>query len=177
METVPGGSGSTNNPGEGSNTLGSGSEGTTTPDNENNKENAVVKNSSFSIKFVRDNEDNKNRIQVNTWKQMLKKEFDSNNPTGTFLTVKIYDANGKVLKSVDILGSDTGKKAKEKIENELNKVNSDSESKDETEGEETEQPQTKTTSDIEDSTESSTNSANGSPQGGGNSSNKNDQTI
>ena len=176
VETVPGGSGSTNNPGEGSNTLGSGSEGTTTPDNENNKENEVVKNSSFSIKFVRDNEDNKNRIQVITGSN-AEKEFDSNNPTGTFLTVKIYDANGKVLKSVDILGSDTGKKAKEKIENELNKVNSDSESKDETKGEETEQPQTKTTSDIEDSTESSTNSANGSPQGGGNSSNKNDKQF
>ena len=176
VETVPGGSGSTNNPGEGSNTLGSGSEGTTTPDNENNKENEVVKNSSFSIKFVRDNEDNKNRIQVITGSN-AEKEFDSNNPTGTFLTVKIYDANGKVLKSVDILGSDTGKKAKEKIENELNKVNSDSESKDETKGEETEQPQTKTTSDIEESTESSTNSANGSPQGGGNSSNKNDKQF
>ena len=176
VETVPGGSGSTNNPGEGSNTLGSGSEGTTTPDNENNKENEVVKNSSFSIKFVRDNEDNKNRIQVITGSN-AEKEFDSNNPTGTFLTVKIYDANGKVLKSVDILGSDTGKKAKEKIENELNKVNSDSESKDETKGEETEQPQTKTTSDIEDSTESSTNSANGNPQGGGNSSNKNDKQF
>ena len=165
-----------NTPEGGNNIPGSGSEGTTTPDNENNKENEVVKNSSFSIKFVRENEDNKNRIQVITGSN-AEKEFDSNNPTGTFLTVKIYDANGKVLKSVDILGSDTGKKAKEKIENELNKVNSDSESKDETKGEETEQPQTKTTSDIEDSTESSTNSANGSPQGGGNSSNKNDKQF
>lgn len=169
VETVPGGSGSTNNPGEGSNTSGSGSEGTTTPDNENNKENEVVKNSSFSIKFVRDNEHNKNRIQVVTGSN-AEKEFDSNNPNGTFLTVKIYDANGSELKSVDILGSDTGVTAKEKIENELNKVKSDSASKDET----TEQPQTETTSDGGDSTENSTNSSNGSSQGGSNSTNKND---
>ena len=175
VETVPGGSGSTNNPGEGSNTLGSGSEGTTTPDNENNIDNAVVKNSSFSIKFIRDNEHNKNRIKVDLGSKS-KEQFDSSN-AGTFLKVKIYDANGIALKSVDILGIDTGESAKIKIEEQLNKVNSDSESKDETKGEETEQPQTKTTSDIEDSTESSTNSANGSPQGGGNSSNKNDKQF
>ena len=155
VETVPG---------------GSGSDGTTTPDNE------VVKNSSFSIKFVRDNEHNKNRIQVDLGSR-AKEQFDSNNPTGTFLKVKIYDTDGSELKSVDILGNDTGKSAKEKIENELNKVNSDSESKDETKGEETEQPQTKTTSDIEDSTENSTNSSNGSSQGGSNSTNKNDQKF
>ena len=182
VETIPGDSGITNNPGnsegentntpgEGSNTSGSGSNGTTTPDNDN----SAVKNSSFSIKFVRDNEHNKNRIQVVTGNKS-KEQFDSSN-AGTFLKVKIYDANGSELKSVDILGTDTGEKAKEKIENELNKVNSDSESKDETKGEETEQPQTKTTSDIEDSTESSTNSENGSSQSGSNSSNKNDQKF
>ena len=169
VETVPGGSGSTNNPGEGSNTSGSDSDGPTTPDNENNNDNSAVKNSSFSIKFVRDNEHNKNRIQVVTGSN-AEKEFDSNNPNGTFLTVKIYDANGSELKSVDILGSDTGVTAKEKIENELNKVKSDSASKDET----TEQPQTETTSDGGDSTENSTNSSNGSSQGGSNSTNKND---
>ena len=160
----------------GNNTPDSGSEGTTTPDNENNKDNEVVKKSSLSIKFVRDKEAQKNRIKVEAGEQASNK-FDSNNPNGKFLTVKIYDANGNVLKSVDILGEDTGITAKEKIENELNKVKSDSESKDETKGEETEQPQTKTTSDIEDSTESSTNSANGSSQGGSNSSNKNDQQF
>ena len=183
VETVPGDSGSTNNPGnsegentntpgEGSNTSGSGSNGTTTPDNDN----SAVKNSSFSIKFVRDNEHNKNRIQVVTGSN-AEKTFDSNNPTGTFLTVKIYDANGNVLKSVDILGSDTGKTAKEKIENELNKVKSDSESKDETENEGTEQSQTKTISDVEGSRDSSTNSANGNSQGGSHSTNKNDQQF
>ena len=165
VETVPGGSGSTNNPGEGSNTSGSGSEGTTTPDNENNKENEVVKNSSFSIKFVRDNEHNKNRIKVDLGSKS-KEQFDPSK-TGTFLKVKIYDANGSELKSVDILGTDTGEKAKEKIENELNKVKSDSASKDEA----TEQPQTKTTSGGGDSTENSTSSSNGSSQGGSNSNN------
>ncbi|WP_294161430.1 hypothetical protein [uncultured Clostridium sp.] len=156
VETVPG---------------GSGSDGTTTPDNENNKDNEVVKNSSFSIKFVRDNKYNKNRIQVELGDKS-KEPFDSSN-AGTFLKVKIYDANGSELKSVDILGTDTGEKAKEKIENELNKVKSDSASKDEA----TEQPQTKTTSGGGDSTENSTSSSNGSSQSGSNSSNKNDQQF
>ena len=163
--------GITQTPEGGNNTSGSGSEGTTTPDNENNKENEVVKNSSFSIKFVRDNEHNKNRIKVDLGSKS-KEQFDPSK-TGTFLKVKIYDVNGSELKSVDILGTDTGEKAKEKIENELNKVKSDSDSK----NEETEQPQTKTTSDGGDSTENSTNSANGSSQGGSHSTNKNDQQF
>ena len=180
VETVPGDSGSTNSPGNsegentntpgaGSNTSGSGSEGTTTPDNENNKENEVVKNSSFSIKFVRDNEHNKNRIKVDLGSKS-KERFDSSND-GTFLKVKIYDANGSELKSVDILGTDTGESAKRKIEEQLNKVKSDSDSKDETENEETEQPQTKISSDGEDSIDNSINSGNGSSQGGSNSNN------
>ena len=178
VETVPGDSGSingpgnsegenTNTPGDGSNTPDSGSEGTTTPDNENNKENEVVKNSSFSIKFVRDNEHNKNRIKVDLGSKSSQQFDPSNN--GTFLKVKIYDANGNVLKSVDILGRDTGESAKQKIENELNKSDS--------KNEETEQPQTKTTSGGGDSTENSTNSANGSSQGGSHSTNKNDQQF
>ena len=186
VETVPGNSGITNNPGnsegentntpgDGSNTPDSGSEGTTTPDNENNKDNEVVKKSSFSIKFVRDNEHNKNRIKVDLGSKSSQ-QFDPGN-NGTFLKVKIYDINGNVLKSVDILGEDTGITAKQKIENELNKVKSDSDSKDETENEETEQPQTKTTSDGGDSTENSTNSANGSSQSGSDSSNKNDKQF
>ena len=77
------------------------------------------------------------------------------------------------LKSVDILGTDTGEEAKRKIEEQLNKVKSDSASKDEV----TEQPQAKTTSDIDDRTESSTNSANGSSQSGSDSSNKNDKQF
>lgn len=159
-----------NTPEGGNNIPGSGSEGTTTTDNE------VVKNSSFSIKFVRDNEHNKNRIQVDLGSKSSQ-QFDPSK-TGTFLKVKIYDANGIALKSVDILGTDTGEEAKRKIEEQLNKVNSDStDSKNETEDEETEQPQTKTISDVEDSTDSSTNSTNGSSQNGSNSSNKNDQQF
>ena len=172
VETVPGGSGSTNNPGEGSNTLGSGSEGTTTPDNENNKENEVVKNSSFSIKFVR--EGNKNRIKVETGEQ-ASKNFDSSKLDEIFVKIKIYDANGNVLKSVDILGEDTGETAKSKIENILNNVNSDS--KDDAESEEIEQSKTKTGEDVEDNTGSSTNTGNGSSQSGSNSSNKNDKQF
>ena len=172
VEAVPGGSGSTNNPGEGSNTLGSGSDGTTTPDNENNKENEVVKNSSFSIKFVRDNEHNKNRIKVDLGSKSSQ-QFDPSK-TGTFLKVKIYDANGSELKSVDILGTDTGKDAKRKIEEQLNKVNSDST---DSKNEGTEQTQTETTSDGGDSTENSTNSSNGNSQSGSNSTNKNDKQF
>ena len=155
-------------PEDGSNTPDSGSEETTTPDNENNKDNEVVKKSSFSIKFVR--EGNKNRIKVETGEQ-ASKQFDSSKLDEIFVKIKIYDANGNVLKYVDILGKDTGKTAKEKIEKALNKVKSDSESKDETENEGSEQSQTKTSSDGEGSIDNSTNSANGSSQGGSNSNN------
>nr|WP_303269161.1 hypothetical protein [uncultured Clostridium sp.] len=170
-ETAPGENGGN------SNQESSGEGDTTTPGDGNNIDNAVVKNSSFSIKFIRDNEHNKNRIQVVTGSN-AEKQFDSNNLDGIFLTVKIYDANGSVLKSVDILGTDTGESAKIKIEKELNKVNSDStDSKNETEDEETEQPQTKTSLDVENITDSSTNSNNGSSQGGSHSTNKNDQKF
>ena len=164
--------GITQTPEGGNNTSGSASDGPTTPDNENNKDNEVVKNSSFSIKFVR--EGNKNRIKVETGEQ-ASKQFDSSKLDEIFVKIKIYDADGSELKSVDILGTDTGESAKRKIEEQLNKVKSDS--KDETENEETEQPQTKTTSDGGDSTENSTNSANGSSQGGSHSTNKNDQQF
>ena len=132
---------------------------------ENNKDNVIVTESSFSIKFVRDNKHNKNRIKVDLGSKS-RQQFDSSN-AGTFLKVKIYDANGSELKSVDILGTDTGESAKIKIEEQLNKVKSDSASKDEV----TEQPQAKTTSGGEDSIDNSTNSANGSSQGGSNSNN------
>ena len=170
VETVPGNSEgeNTNTPGEGSNTSGSGSNGTTTPDNDN----SAVKNSSFSIKFVR--EGNKNRIKVETGEQASKK-FDSSKLDEIFVKIKIYDANGNVLKSVDILGKDTGETAKSKIENILNNVNSDS--KDDAESEEIEQSKTKTGEDVEDNTGSSTNTGNGSSQSGSNSSNKNDKQF
>ena len=188
VENIPGDSGSanspgnsegenTNTPGAGSNTPDSGSEGTTTPDNENNKDNEVVKKSSLSIKFVRDKINNKNRIQVELGDKS-KETFDSSN-AGTFLTVKIYDVNGNVLKSVDILGTDTGVIAKKKIEDTLNNVKSesDSNSNDKIENEGTEQSQTKTGSGVGDNTDSSISSSNGNSQGESNSSNKNDQQF
>lgn len=161
-ETAPGENGGN------SNQESSGEGDTTTPGDGNNIDNEVVKNSSFSIKFIRDNEHNKNRIQVVTGSN-AEKQFDSNNLDGIFLTVKIYDVNGKVLKSVYILGNDTGVTAKKKIEDILNNVNSNS--KNEIESEETEEPQTKTNSDGEDSIDNSINSGNGSSQGGSNSNN------
>ena len=173
-----------NNPGNNEGQLQPPQEGenTSTPsvggndsDSENNKDNVIVTESSFSIKFVRDNDNNKNRIKVDLGSKSSQ-QFDSSN-NGTFLKVKIYDADGSELKSVDILGTDTGESAKRKIEEQLNKVKSDSESKDETENEETEQPQTKISSDGEDSIDNSTNSANGSSQSGSHSTNKNDQQF
>ena len=114
-------------------------------------------------------------LEVNLANNLI--QFDPSK-TGTFLKVKIYDANGSELKSVDILGTDTGKDAKRKIEEQLNKVNSDlTDSKNETEGEEIEQSQTKTAADVEDNTSSSTNTGNGASQNGSNSSNKNDQQF
>ena len=169
-----------NNPGNNEGQLQPPQEGenTSTPsvggndsDSENNKDNVIVTESSFSIKFVRDNEHNKNRIKVDLGSKS-RQQFDSSN-AGTFLKVKIYDANGSELKSVDILGTDTGESAKRKIEEQLNKVKSDSASKDEV----TEQPQAKTTSVGEDSIDNSTNSANGSSQDGSSSTNKNDQQF
>ena len=61
-------------------------------DSENNKDNVIVTESSFSIKFVRDNDNNKNRIKVDLGSKSSQ-PFDSSN-NGTFLKVKIYDANG-----------------------------------------------------------------------------------
>ena len=170
VETVPGDSGSTNNPGN------SEGENTNTPDSENNKDNEVVKKSSFSIKFVR--EGNKNRIKVETGEQ-ASKQFDSSKLDEIFVKIKIYDVNGNVLKSVDILGTDTGVIAKKKIEDALNNVKSesDSNSNDKIENEGTEQSQTKAGSEIEDNTDSSISSSNGSSQGESNSINKNDQQF
>ena len=88
----------------------------------NDGDNGTVKNSGFSIKFVR--EDDKNRIKVELGSKKDEK-FDSNNSEQTFLTIKIYDVDGTVLKSINILGSDTGTTAKEKIEAALKNINKD----------------------------------------------------
>ena len=135
--------GITQTPEGGNNTSGSGSEGTTIPDNENNKENEVVKNSSFSIKFVR--EGDKNRIKVELGSK-YNKVFDSNN-AGTFIKIKIYDTDGTELKSINILGSDTGTTAKEKIEAALKNINKDNIENPDQEGEVEEEVQINTGSD------------------------------
>ena len=167
-----------NNPGNNEGQLQPPQEGenTSTPsvggndsDSENNKDNVIVKESSFSIKFVRDNKTNKNRIKVDLGDKSNER-FDSSNSESTFLTVKIYDTNGNVLKSVDILGEDTGITAKKKIEDTLNNVKSesDSNSNDKIENEGAEEPQTKTASEVEDNIDSSISSSNGNSQGGSN---------
>ena len=114
-------SGSESNPGEGNGS--NGNTDSTTPDGgNNNSDNEVVKNSGFSIKFVR--EGDKNRIKVNTGTKE-NEQFDSSRPNEKFLTIKIYDVDGTVLKSVDILGSYTGATAKKKIETALKNSNND----------------------------------------------------
>ena len=110
-ENGEGNSGTNSGEGNGSN----GNTDSTTPDGgNNNSDNEVVKNSGFSIKFVR--EGDKNRIKVNTGTKE-NEQFDSSRPNEKFLTIKIYDVDGTVLKSVDILGSYTGATAKKKNRN------------------------------------------------------------
>ena len=88
----------------------------------NDGDNGIVKNSGFSIKFVREGDKNRIKVELGTKKN---EKFDSNNSEQTFLTIKIYDVDGTVLKSIDILGSDTGTTAKGKIEAALKNINKD----------------------------------------------------
>ena len=88
----------------------------------NDGDNGIVKNSGFSIKFVREGDKNRIKVELGTKKN---EKFDSNNSKQTFLTIKIYDVDGTVLKSIDILGSDTGTTAKGKIEAALKNINKD----------------------------------------------------
>ena len=160
-----------NQPGTGDNVEGSesnGNTGSTTPGDENNKDdNEAVKNSGFSIKFVR--EGDKNRIKVNTGTKK-NEQFDSSRPNEKFLIIKIYDIDGIELKSIDILGEDTGEKAKEKIEKALKNSNNDNienpDNSDETEGE----SQTRTELDSEQGDQDNTDDDNS--QGGSNSDNE-----
>ena len=158
----------TTNPG--GNTSGSesnGSNGSITPDNGNNAENEVVKNSSFSIKFVRDKGAQKNRIKVETGSKS-DKPFDSSNSKATFMTIKIYDVDGTVLKLINILGEDTGSSAKKKIEDALKNSNKDNiEDRDDSDEEET---SAKTESDSEQDGDQD-NTADEGSQGGSNSNN------
>ncbi|WP_303188618.1 hypothetical protein [uncultured Clostridium sp.] len=118
-ENGEGNSGTNSGEGNGSN----GNTDSTTPDGgNNNSDNEIVKNSGFSIKFVREGDKNRIKVELGTKKD---EKFDSNNSEQTFLTIKIYDVDGTVLKSIDILGKDTGITAKEKIEAALKNSNKD----------------------------------------------------
>ena len=158
-------SGSESNPGEGNGS--NGNTDSTTPDGgNNNSDNEVVKNSGFSIKFVR--EGDKNRIKVNTGTKE-NEQFDSSRPNEKFLTIKIYDVDGTVLKSVDILGSYTGATAKKKIETALKNSNNDNiENPDDSDDTE-EESQTRTELDSEVDNSESADDENS--QGGNNSNN------
>ena len=62
-------------------------------------------NSAFDIKFVRDETLKKNKIQIEKKNSIA--EFNPSNPEDTFMNIKIYGANGKEKKSVNLLGNDT----------------------------------------------------------------------
>ena len=162
-ENGEGNSGTNSGEGNGSN----GNTDSTTPDGgNNNSDNEVVKNSGFSIKFVR--EGDKNRIKVNTGTKE-NEQFDSSRPNEKFLTIKIYDVDGTVLKSVDILGSYTGAIAKKKIETALKNSNNDNiENPDDSDDTE-EESQTRTELDSEVDNSESADDENS--QGGNNSNN------
>ena len=161
-ENGEGNSGTNSGEGNGSN----GNTDSTTPDGgNNNSDNEIVKNSGFSIKFVR--EGDKNRIKVNTGTKE-NEQFDSSRPNEKFLTIKIYDVDGTVLKLINILGEDTGSSAKKKIEAALKNSNKDNiEDRDDSDEEET---SAKTESDSEQDGDQDNTDDEGS-QGGNNSNN------
>ena len=68
----------------------------------------------ISIRFVRDNINNQNKIKVDTG-EAENIQFDSSISNNVFMSVKIYDFNGETLRKVDILGVDTIFTAKEKL--------------------------------------------------------------
>ena len=143
-----------------------GNTGSTTPDGgNNNSDNEIVKDSGFSIKFVR--EGNKNRIKVELGSKS-NEVFNSNN-SGTFMKIKIYDTDGIELKSIEILGSDTGVSAKGKIEAELRNINKDNEQNPDQSGDTEEEPQTKMELDSEQDNHDNTDDE--ASQGGSNSNN------
>ena len=61
-------------------------------------------NKAFSIKFVRDEESNKNKLSIEKGSSV---QFNSSSIESTFMTIKIYSSSGEVVKEVTLLGSDT----------------------------------------------------------------------
>ena len=61
-------------------------------------------NKAFSIKFVRDEESNKNKLSIEKGSSV---QFNSSSIESTFMTIKIYSSSGEVVKEVTLLGRDT----------------------------------------------------------------------
>ena len=61
-------------------------------------------NKAFSIKFVRDEESNKNKLSIEKGSSV---QFNSSSIESTFMTIKIYSSSGEVVKEVKLLGRDT----------------------------------------------------------------------
>ena len=61
-------------------------------------------NKAFSIKFVRDEDNDKNKLSIEKGSSV---QFNSSSIESTFMTIKIYSSSGKVVKEVKLLGSDT----------------------------------------------------------------------
>lgn len=61
-------------------------------------------NKAFSIKFVRDEENNKNKLSIEKGSSV---QFNSSSIESTFMTIKIYSSSGEVVKEVTLLGRDT----------------------------------------------------------------------
>ena len=61
-------------------------------------------NKAFSIKFVRDENNDKNKLSIEKGSSV---QFNSSSIESTFMTIKIYSSSGEVVKEVTLLGSDT----------------------------------------------------------------------
>ena len=61
-------------------------------------------NKAFSIKFVRDEDNDRNKLSIEKGSSV---QFNSSSIESTFMTIKIYSSAGKVVKEVKLLGSDT----------------------------------------------------------------------
>ena len=61
-------------------------------------------NKAFSIKFVRDEDNDKNKLSIEKGSSV---QFNSSSIESTFMTIKIYSSSGEVVKEVKLLGRDT----------------------------------------------------------------------
>ena len=61
-------------------------------------------NKAFSIKFVRDEDNDRNKLSIEKGSSV---QFNSSSIESTFMTIKIYSSSGEVVKEVKLLGRDT----------------------------------------------------------------------